>query len=89
MQVEQTVRQVEAILRFTEEVDRRFAEHGIAGVSDFLDRYGSFQRAIATIAASEVDWARAEAARLIGHLERMGRELEHLSALKSALEVHH
>jgi hypothetical protein len=89
MQVEQTVRQAEAIFRFTEEVDRRFAEHGIAGMSDFLERFAQFERAMAALSASDLEWATAEADRLLQRLKRMGEELEHLTALKSALEVHH
>jgi hypothetical protein len=89
MQVEQTVRQAEAILRFTEEVDRRLAEHGIASVSDLLRLYAQLERALQAVSASELEWATAETDRLMQSLQRMGSELQHLTALKSALEVHH
>jgi hypothetical protein len=89
MHVEETVRQTEAILRFTEEVDRRFAEHGIAGVGDFLERYAQFERALAAVTRSELEWASGEMDRLVRMLQRMGSELQHLTALKTALEMHH
>lgn len=89
MHVEETVRQTEAILRFTEEVDRRFAEHGIAGVADFLERYAQFERALAAVSQSELAWASGEMDRLVHVLQRMGSELQHLTALKAALDLHH
>ena len=89
MQVEQTVQQAEAVLRFTQEVDRRLAEHGIAGVEDFLRRYAEFQRALGSVTVRELQWARDEADRLSRRLEGMCSELNHLRALKAALEVHH
>jgi hypothetical protein len=89
MHVEETVRQTEAILRFTEEVDRRLGEHGIAGVEDFLERYAQFQRALAAVSRTELEWASGEMDRLVRVLQRMGSELQHLTALKSALDMHH
>ena len=89
MHVEETVRQTEAILRFTEEVDRRFAEHGIAGMGDFLQRYAQFERALGAVAQSELEWASSEMDRLVRLLQRMASELQHLTALKSALALHH
>ncbi|HZR80706.1 MAG TPA: hypothetical protein VFD92_06395 [Candidatus Binatia bacterium] len=89
MQVEQTVQQAEAILRFTEEVDRRFAEHGIASMAEFLQRYAEVESALASLSASELEWASGEADRLLQRLQKMGTELQHLTALKSAFEVRH
>lgn len=87
MHVEHTVQQAEAILRFTQEVDRRFAEAGIAGVRDFLERYAEFERALAGVTLRELQWASVEADRLSRGLERMSAELRHLGALKAAFEL--
>lgn len=89
MHVEQTVRQTEAILRFTEEVDRRLAEHGIAGVEDLLARYAQVERALSTVSLGELQQASTEAERLAQRLQQLGGELQHLCALKSTLEVQH
>ncbi len=89
MHVEETVRLAEAIFRFTEEVDRRLAEHGIAGVDDLLRLYGQLRQALDRVNARELEWASGEAARLARRLEEVGGELHHLSALKTALEVPH
>ena len=89
MEVDDTVQSAEAILRFSEEVDRRLAEHGIAGVDDLLQLYAQFRRALGSVSLRELQWASAEAERLAQHLQRVCAELEHLSHLKVALEVQH
>lgn len=89
MHVEETVRLAEAIFRFTEEVDRRLAEHGIAGVDDLLRLYGQLRHALDRINARELEWASGEASRLARRLEDIGGELQHLSALKTAMEGAH
>jgi hypothetical protein len=89
MEVDETVQQAEAIFRFTEEVERRLAEHGIAGVEDLLQLYTQFRHALSSVSLRELQWASAEAERLARHLQQVCGELEHLSALKVALEVPH
>jgi hypothetical protein len=89
MLVEQAVQRAEAIFRFTEEVDRRLAEHGIAGVSDLFRIYSQFREAIARLDARELAWATGEAERLCGLLVQIRDQITHLSALKASFEVRH
>ncbi|MBY0274392.1 hypothetical protein K2Z84_03550 [Candidatus Binatia bacterium] len=89
MQVDQTIQQVEAIVRFTEEVDRRLAECGVAGRHELLERFAQLRLALARLDGAEIDWATRETARLAERLGTLGTELRHLSALKSALESPH
>lgn len=88
-QVEQAVQQAEAIFRFTEEVDRRLAEHGIAGMSDLVRSYEQFREALGRLEIRELDWASSEARDLSKALDHICQQLAHLSALKAALEVQH
>ena len=89
MRVEQAVQRAEAIVRFTEEVDRRLAEHGIAGIEDLFRLYTQLRDALDRIAARELDWASTEAGRLSKVLEQICAQLSHLSALKTSLEMRH
>lgn len=88
-QVDQAVQQAEAIFRFTEEVERRLAEHGIAGMTDLVRMYGQFRDALGQLELRELEWASGEAARLSKSLDQICTELAHLSALKASLEVQH
>lgn len=89
MQVDQTIQQVEAIVRFTEEVDRRLAECGVGGRHELLERFAQLRQALGRLDGAELDWARRETARLEERLRAFGTELQHLSALKTALESPH
>lgn len=88
-QVDQAVQQAEAIFRFKEEVDRRLAEHGIAGMADLVRIYDQFRDALGRLEIRELDWASSEASHLSKALDRICQQLAHLSALKAALEVQH
>jgi hypothetical protein len=89
MQVDQTIQQAEAIVRFTQEVDRRLAECGIAGAGELLSRFAQLRQALGRIESAELDWAARETARLQERLRALGSELQNLSALKAAFEVQH
>jgi hypothetical protein len=89
MQVDQTIQQTEAIVRFTQEVDRRLAECGIAGARELLSLFGQLRQALGRIESAELDWASRETERLQERLRALGTELQHLSALKAAFEVPH
>lgn len=88
-QVEEKVRQAEAVLRFAQEVHRRLAELGFAGIDDLLCRYAQLERALSAVALGDLQGAAEEAARLHERLRRMCTELEHLSTLKAALAMCH
>jgi hypothetical protein len=89
MEVDETVQQAQAIFRFADEVNRRLAEHGISGVQDLLSLYAQFRRALGTLSSNELEWASAEAERLMNRLRQMCTELEHLRSLKAEFEVRH
>lgn len=89
MQVDQTIQQAEAIVRFTQEVDRRLAECGIAGAGELLSLFSQLRQALGRIEGAELEWATRETARLQDRLRALGSELQHLSALKVAFEVPH
>ena len=89
MQVDQTIQQAEAIVRFTQEVDRRLAECGIAGTGELLSLFAQLREAIGRIEGAELEWAARETARLEERLRTLGTELQHLSALKAAFATPH
>jgi hypothetical protein len=89
MEVEDTVRQAEAIVRFSEEIDRRLAEHGIAGVPELLRSYREIRVALGLLQAPELEWACREAYLLSRRLAEVASELKQLSTLKNALEMQH
>ena len=89
MQVDQTIQQAEAIVRFTQEVDRRLAECGIAGTRELLSLFAQLREAIGRIEGAELEWAARETARLEERLRTLGTELQHLSALKAAFATPH
>jgi hypothetical protein len=89
MEVDETVRQAEAILRFSEEIDRRLAEHGLTGVEDLLQTYRQLRLALERVTTPELEWACREALGLSRQLEQISGELQRLRSLKSALEMQH
>ena len=89
MQVDQTIQQAEAIVRFTQEVDRRLAECGIAGTRELLSLFAQLREAVGRIEGAEFEWAARETARLEERLRTLGTELQHLSALKAAFATPH
>jgi hypothetical protein len=89
MHVEETIQQAEAIFRFTQEVDRRLAECGVAGSSELLAIYRQLRDALAQVPLAELEWALQEAIRLEQRLQALDGELGHLCTLKAAFEVPH
>jgi hypothetical protein len=89
MHVEQAIQQAEAIFRFTQEVDRRFAECGIGSTGELLQLYRQLRQALERLSFPELEWASQEAGRLHQRLREVCSELQHLSALKAAFEVRH
>jgi len=89
MQVDQTIQQTEAIVRFTEEVDRRLAEHGFDGAGELLTLYHQLREALGGLDLAELEWAFQETVHLERRLQDLGTELQHLSALKTSFEAQH
>lgn len=89
MQVEHAIQRAEAVFRFTQEVDRRLAECGLSGTGELLSLWRRLHHALAPLTLAEIDRASTEAGRLRERLDQLGRAIDHLAALKTALEVRH
>ena len=89
MQVDETIQQTEAILRFAQEVDRRLAEFGLNGASELVLLHRQIVEALEQIDLAELERAFQETAGLVQRLRTLDAELGHLGALKAALEVPH
>ena len=89
MQVDETIQQAEAIVRFAQEVDRRLAEFGVNGASDLVSLYHQLTDALARVELTEIEWAARETAFLVDRLRTLGDELTHLTSLKAAFEARH
>ena len=59
------LRQAEALLRFSGEVENRMAESGLGGVDGVIERYVQLRQALDRLSQRELDWAKTEVDRLI------------------------
>ena len=87
--MEDMVRQTDHLINFTREINRRIADSGISGVDGLVALYDQLRGALAKVSPQELEWAQGEVNRVLESLRRLNDELQHLSALKSALETGH
>ena len=87
--MEEMVRQTDQIINFTREVNRRIAESGLGGIEGLVTAYEQLRTALAKVSPQELDWAQGEVNRVLESLKRLSDELNHLAALKAALETGH
>ncbi|HZP43627.1 MAG TPA: hypothetical protein VFD84_19235 [Candidatus Binatia bacterium] len=87
--MEEMVRQTDQIINFTREVNRRIAESGLTGIDGLVAAYDQLRSALAKVSPQELEWAQGEVNRVLESLKRLSDELNHLSALKAALETGH
>ncbi len=87
--LEEILRQAEAILRFSEDVQRRMSEVGVDGISGVLNLYGQLRSAVDRVAQSELTATSADIDRLVETMERLRGELDRLKALKLTVEGMH
>jgi HAMP domain-containing protein len=87
--MEEMVRQTDQIINFTREVNRRIAESGLTGIDGLVAAYDQLRSALSKVSAQELEWAQGEVNRVLDSLKRLSDELNHLSALKAALETGH
>jgi hypothetical protein len=87
--MEEMVRQTDQIINFTREINRRISESGLAGVEGLVAVYDQLRNALAKVSAQELEWAQGEVTRVLDSLKRLSEELNHLAALKAALEKGH
>jgi len=87
--MEDMVRQTDQLINFTREINRRIADSGISGVDGLVALYDQLRGALGKVSAQELEWAQGEVNRVLESLRRLSDELQHLAALKSALETGH
>jgi len=87
--MEEMVRQTDQIINFTREVNRRIAESGLTGIDGLVAAYDQLRSALSKVSPQELEWAQGEVTRVLESLKRLSDELNHLSALKTALEPGH
>jgi len=89
MGIDETIRQTEAIVRFTEEVDRRLAEFGVNGAAELVAMYQQLARGMGVIDLAELERALHEIQALVARMRSLEVDLARLIALKIAFEVPH
>ena len=87
--MEEMVRQTDQLINFTREINRRISESGISGVEGLVALYDQLRAALGKVSQNELEWAQGEVSRVLESLKRLSEELNHLSALKAALETGH
>ncbi len=87
--MEEMVRQTDQLINFTREINRRISESGISGVEGLVALYDQLRAALGKVSQNELEWAQGEVNRVLESLKRLSEELNHLSALKGALETGH
>jgi hypothetical protein len=84
-QMDDVLRQAEALLRFSGEVENRMVESGLGGVNGVIERYVQLREALDRLSQRELDWAKGEVDRLIATLSGVASQLEQLRAIKLAI----
>ena len=84
--LEEMMRQAEAILRFSEDVQHRMSEVGVDGIGGVLNLYGQLRSAMDRVAQSEIDATSADVDRLVDAMNRLRDELVRMKVLKQSLE---
>jgi len=87
--LEEILRQAEAILRFSEDVQRRMAEVGVDGIGGVLNLYGQLRGAMDRVTQNELETTSADIDRLVDTMARLRDELDRLKALKHTVEGVH
>jgi hypothetical protein len=80
--MDDVLRQAEALLRFSGEVESRMIESGLGGVNGVIERYVQLRQALDRLSQRELDWAKSEVERLIATLSGVAEQLEQLRAIK-------
>lgn len=83
--MDDVLRQAEALLRFSGEVENRMVESGLGGVNGVIERYVQLREALDRLSQRELDWAKSEVDRLIATLNGVAAQLEQLRAIKLAI----
>jgi methyl-accepting chemotaxis protein len=84
--LEEILHQAEAILRFSEDVQRRMSEVGVDGIGGVLTLYSQLRSAIDRVAQSEIEASAADVSRLVETMQHLRDELHRVKALKQTVE---
>jgi len=84
--LEEILHQAEAILRFSEDVQRRMSEVGVDGIGGVLALYTQLRGAMDKVAQSEIEASAADVARLVESMQHLRDELQRIKALKQTVE---
>lgn len=84
--LEEILHQAEAILRFSEDVQRRMSEVGVDGISGVLTLYSQLRSAMDRVAQSEIEASAADVSRLVETMQHLRDELQRVKALKQTVE---
>jgi len=84
--LEEMLRQAEAILRFSEDVQRRMADVGVDGIGGVLNLYAQLRGAMDRVTQSELTATSADIDHLVDAMSRLRDELDRLKALKLTVE---
>ena len=87
--LEDMLRQAEAILRFSEDVQRRMSEVGVDGIGGVLNLYAQLRNAMDRVAQSEIDTTSSDIDRLVDAMNRLRDELTRIKHLKQSVEGLH
>ncbi|HEY2387630.1 MAG TPA: hypothetical protein VGK30_11760 [Candidatus Binatia bacterium] len=87
--LEEILRQAEAILRFSEDVQHRMEEVGVDGISGVLALYGQLRGAMDRVTQSELTATSGDIDRLVETMQSLRSELDRLKALKRTVEGMH
>jgi hypothetical protein len=84
--LEEILHQAEAILRFSEDVQRRMSEVGVDGIGGVLTLYSQLRGAMDKVAQSEIEASAANLSRLVDSMQHLRDELQRVKALKQIVE---
>jgi hypothetical protein len=87
--LEDMLRQAEAVLHFSEDVQRRMSEVGVDGLGGVLNLYSQLRTALDKVAPSEIEASAADVTHLLETMRRLRDELQRMKALKQTFEALH
>jgi len=87
--LEEILHQAEAILRFSEDVQKRMSEVGVDGISGVLALYGQLRGAMDRVTQGEITATSSDIDRLVETMQNLRTELDRLKALKHTVEGMH
>lgn len=79
-------RELEDLIRYYGELQRRLAQAGVKDIASLLAAYDQIRRALDAVSAQEISWARERATGLVDALVKLNGRVQALRRLKVAIE---